>query len=346
MEKIHLIGNITLPEDDSEAILKALKDGDALLASDRSFLQEQYIGSHAYKLTYKSNTDMAIFGSAKSPRSNKMSLSLTEHYGAIVILIVLIVLTIHHEQDGSSWPDAILLIDNKEVVNRGNILSPTFLNARTFLMHNYDLWMVLADLQKSLKFGIMFEWIKSHQTQATSTTLNKKEQALLDQKIQLNEDVDRLASNTERGAFYSGKVCYHQDGTHVQDIKKAISSIDSNYDLIQYYLSKGWKMENLQQVDSIEMEKFMKKQTPISRCNIVQMIHDWQNMGSQKQKFYYSGHSTHNMMQSTIETGKQLVKCPLGCTQKESPFHFMKCTSDVMTDTREIDLTKNSSISH
>jgi hypothetical protein len=116
---------------------------------------------------------------------------------------VLIVLTKHHEQNGASWLDVILLIDNKEVVNRGNTLSLTFLNARTFLMHDYDLWMVLADLQMHLKFGVMFEWIKSHQTQATSTPPTKEEKALMDTKIQLNADVDNLAS-----LAYLGEQCY------------------------------------------------------------------------------------------------------------------------------------------
>ncbi len=343
----NIIGNITLPEDEGEAILQAIKEGNALLASDGSFLQEQYLGTHAYKLISMSNPEMAIVGSAKSPKSNKMSSAPTEHYGAIAVLIVLIVLTRHHGQDSATWPDAILLIDNKEVVNRGNTLSPTFLNARTFLMHDYDLWMVLADLQLHLKLGINFEWIKSHQTKSNNTPPTKEEQALLEQKVQINTDVDNMASHayrneqsyTERGAFLSGEVCYHQDGAHVQDITKAISSIDSDFTIIQYYLSKGWKMKNLQQVDWIGMEKFMKKQSPISRCNIVQMIHDWQNTGSQKEKFFYSDSLKQRITQSVIDKGERLSKCPMGCKKTEVPFHFMKCMSDVMVDTRTKGLT-------
>jgi hypothetical protein len=102
-------------------------------------------------------------------------------------------------------------------------------------------------------------------------------------------------------------------------------------------------MENLQQVDWIGMEKFMKKQSPISRCNIIQMIHDWQNMGSQKEKFFYSDNTNKQLTQSDLDKGERLGKCPLGCRQKEVPFHFMKCMSDIMADTRNkglIDLEK------
>jgi hypothetical protein len=338
----HIIGEIHIPEDEGLAIINALKTGDALLASDGSFLQQSYAGTHAYKLTSRITPDMSIFGSAKSPKSNKMSSSPTEHYGAIAVLVTLLVLTEHHGEDCRKWPETTLLIDNKEVVTRGNNLSPNFLNVRTYLMHDYDLWMVLVELQYCLKLNVTFEWIKSHQISDTGFPLNKDEIALVQQKIALNDDVDKLASAaysntsepTERGAFYAGIVCYHQDGAHVQDITKAISSIDSDYDLLQYYISKGWTMDSLKLVDWIGMETFMKNQSPIVRCKIVQMIHDWQNTGTQKQKIFDAGGSTTTPAKSLHETRERVGKCPLGCNNTEVPFHFMKCMTDVMIATR------------
>jgi hypothetical protein len=275
-------------------VLNALRDGDALLASDGSFLQTTYAGTHAYKLISKSDMTMHILGAAKSPNSNKMSSAPTEHYGAIAVLVVLIVLAEHHKVPTRSWPDVTLLIDNKEVVTRGNNLSPTFMNVCTYLMHDYDLWMVIVELQKYLKFGVNFEWIKSHQCSSQSSPPTNDEIKLQEQKICLNDDVNKLATAAytdesdyvERGAFYSGEVCYHQDGAHIQDISKAISSIDSDYAIIQYYLSKGWSMDRLKRVEWVGMEKFLSNQSPITRCNTIQMMHDWQNTGLQKKKFY------------------------------------------------------------
>jgi hypothetical protein len=231
---------------------------------------------------------MTISGSAKSPNSNKMSSAPTEHYGAIAVLIILIVLIEHHKVKTEKWPNTTLLIDNKEVVTRGNNLLPTFMNVHTYLMHDYDLWMVIVELQAHLKFGV--EWIKSHQCSSYSLSLTNDDIQLLEQKISLNDDVNKLATDAytndseyvEQGAFYSGVVCCHQDGAHIQDISKAILSIDSNYDKIQYYLSKGWTMDTLKHVEWVGMEKFLSNQSPIVQCNTIQMMHDWQNTGLQK----------------------------------------------------------------
>jgi hypothetical protein len=76
---------------------------------------------------------------------------------------------------------------------------------------------------------------------------------ILGQKIQLNEDVDGLVSQkyfseytpTEQSALYAGKVCYHQNRAHIQDIAKAISLIDSDRDILEYYVDKGCMMDRL-----------------------------------------------------------------------------------------------------
>jgi hypothetical protein len=124
-----------------------------------------------------------------------MSSSLTEHYGAITVLTVLVVLVIaHHDVETAQWPDTTLLIDNKEVVTRGNNLPPTFLNDFTYLMLGYDLWMVLVELQANLKFGIMFKWIKSHQCSSHTQPLTNEDAEMIEQKIRLNKDVDKLTT--------------------------------------------------------------------------------------------------------------------------------------------------------
>jgi hypothetical protein len=341
-----IIGEITIPPDEGKALMTSLRDGTAMLASDGSFLQDQYIGSHAYKLVPTALPDMSIYGSAFSPESNKMSSSPTEHYGAIAILLILVVLMHHYEEDCISWPTVTLLIDNKEVVNRGNTLLPLFLNVQTYLMHDFDLWMLMADLQKRLRITVQFEWIKSHQTAIDSDEMSKDDALMLQHKIQLNDDVDVLASqqylkeyiSISRGAFSVGKVCYHQNGTHVQDITKAISSYDSDRDILEYYVDKGWSMDTLKLVDWICVEKFLKKQTPISRCKIVQMMHNWQNTGSQKEKFLEA--EFHGNLTSKIQDEKcsRVSKCPLGCNQTEVPFHFMQCNKDVMYESRDVEL--------
>jgi hypothetical protein len=187
-------------------------------------MQDLQRGTHAYKLTSLQNSDVSIEGHALSPDSDRMSSSPTEHYGAIAVLLVLIVLFHHHGVSLRFWPRTTLLIDNKEVVNRGDILCPSFMNVAQYLTHDFDIWMVLADLQKRLNITIDFEWIKSHQDNAD----NEESQI----KIGLNKDVGDLAMRAylingplpEQGAFLASSVCYHQQGKHVQNIFDAITS--------------------------------------------------------------------------------------------------------------------------
>jgi hypothetical protein len=47
--------------------------------------------------------------------------------------------------------------------------------------------------------------------------------------------------------------------------------------------------------------------------------------------------------QSKCEMSERLSKCPLGCNKREEPFHFMKCTTDIMVETQTkglVQLTK------
>jgi hypothetical protein len=189
-----------------------------------------------------------------------------------------------------------------------------------------------------LTISINFEWIKSHQTSTGN--------AISDEAIQLNNEVDALASAvyrlntppTHRGVFYSGVVCFHQDGYHIQDIFKAISSHESDKNLLDYYVSKGWMMEALEKVDWPGMHKFLNLLSPIACCNAIQMLHNWQNTGYQKGQFFYSSCDGANLT-AEQNTRQHITKCPLGCNQVETLFHFITCPSSKMCKARRKGLT-------
>jgi hypothetical protein len=141
-----IIGNITIPDDDGLGVIQALQSGTAIAASDGSYLEEARKGSHAYKIMDKNNLSATIFGASMCPASDKMSSSPAEHYGAIGILLVLIVLLHHFDALDTKLPSLVLLIDNEEAVNRGNRLKPLFLNIGRYLTHDFDLWNLLSHL--------------------------------------------------------------------------------------------------------------------------------------------------------------------------------------------------------
>jgi hypothetical protein len=121
-----ITGDIDIPSDSGESLLHALKSGTAVSTSDGSYLEDEKRGSHAYKITSIENDDDCIQGASISHMSDKMSLSPTNHYGAIAVIVVLIVLLYHHSEDSHRWPTLTICIDNQEVVDRGNKKNPNF----------------------------------------------------------------------------------------------------------------------------------------------------------------------------------------------------------------------------
>jgi hypothetical protein len=314
-----IIGKITLPSDDGARLIHALRTGDALLASDGSYIQSLERGTHAYQMISKSDNKVHVEGFALSPNSNKMSSSLTEHYGAIAVLTILVVLLHHNKTSAKLWPDVILLIDNQEVVDRGDELWPSFMNVSKYLVHDFDLWMVMAELQRRLYLNIDFQWIRGHQT----------DESIANDPIhiQMNQAVDALATKAyalgdipaERGAFLAGKVCFHQSGHHVQDVYDAIKSRESDDRLLEYYISKGWKRSNLALIDWRHLDKFLSTQSPIARCKILQSMHNWQNTG--KQKLQFDNNMASNISSPLLNT--KIDKCPMGCGCTKDAFHYM-----------------------
>lgn len=143
------------------------------------------------------------------------------------------------------WSTLELYIDNQEVVNRGSIQNPSFLNIGQYLTHDFDLWMAISHLQYHLALQIEFEWIKGHQI----PTENMEEGL----GILFNIDVYKLemvqytkqTTTPQCGVFLAGTVCYQQQGHHVQDIYNVFSSRESDNDMLDYYKSKGWTMDAL-----------------------------------------------------------------------------------------------------
>jgi hypothetical protein len=121
-----IVGDLQLPDDDGQSFLNSLKNGNAALASDGSFMEHLYKGTHTYILVSKDTDFGQIKGSATCPHSDHMSSAPAEHYGAIAVLLILIVLLYHYEEDGLGWPAVTLYIDNEEVVNRGQNRNPKF----------------------------------------------------------------------------------------------------------------------------------------------------------------------------------------------------------------------------
>jgi hypothetical protein len=326
-----IIGDINLPSGDGEQLISSIKSGTAALASDGSYMDDQKKGTHAYTLVSCDYDTGNISGAATSPDSDCMSSSPKEQYGAIATLVVLIVLLYHHHEDGYAWPTVKLYIDNSEVVDRGGHINPKFRNVGQYLTHDYDLWMVMSNLQQNMRLKIEFEWVRGHQSIDMG---NEQLMALL-----LNTEVDWLATLQydkgqeipQCGSFISGEVCFHQLGFHVQNIYNAVSTRESNKILLDYYKLRGWHEHCFELVNWRNMGNFLKKCHPIKQCNTIQSMHDWQHTGHQKRQFQQSANMS--VQDSMLE--ENIGLCPLHCGTYEVPFHYMHCRSAILSKARE-----------
>jgi hypothetical protein len=155
-------------------------------------------------------------------------------------------------------------------------------------------------------------------------------------------DVDNLVTaqyakqtiSPQRGVFLADTVCYQKSGHHVQDIYNAISSRETDNNILKYYKSKGWSLAILEQVEWITMGNFLKRQHPIERCKIVQTMHDWQNTGYQKQQFSQNceRQANYNNVDTCFLHSDNLVECPLCCGHIELPFHSMQYNSTLVEE--------------
>jgi hypothetical protein len=71
-------------------------------------------------------------------------------------------------------------------------------------------------------------------------------------------------------------------------------------------------------------------------------MHNWQNTGYQKQLFSNNGHGHTGDSNSTSNylPPETQVECPLRCGHVELPFHYMQCTSTILSDARILGIEK------
>ena len=103
-----------------------------------------------------------------------------------------------------------------------------------------------------------------------------------------------------------------------------------------YRKKKGWHSRVLSTIDWEAIEALIRKATPTKKNRIIQVLHDWQNVGKQKGKFRDSrlGKIVEPPLQPTVEE-ISAHKCPLGCGATEDHLHYVKCQAPKALHERE-----------
>jgi hypothetical protein len=71
-------------------------------------------------------------------------------------------------------------------------------------------------------------------------------------------------------------------------------------------------------------------------------MHDWQNMGYQKQQFLQA-HESQNINKNGASCSvphTNYAECPFQCGYDETPFHYMQCNNKILSDACDLGIEK------
>ena len=218
-----------------------------------------------------------------------MSSQTSEHYGAIGIIVMVIILTIKYGiPDGTHIID--IWMDNAEVLRRSGITRTDALKLSDYDVKDYSLWRLMNDMVTLtvLTITLRFNKVKSHQD-----SNNNGEPLLLSEE--LNVRVDQIAAHIRQyegpvqpGYFndYEGIVITTNDQIPGRSIFDITLHQIGGAQLKQYLLTKHkWDISTLSLINWQGLEYSLDISDHIKRLNYTQLIHDWQNDGQQKYLF-------------------------------------------------------------
>ena len=331
-----MIGSVEIPEDGGLALSHSIVEGECLGASDGSLMRTFYEvrGGFGYVLSNRTNDQGSIEGIGVSPSMDDMSSQTTEHQGLLGLLCLLHAMCIKFLLcKEECWGEITIFIDNKNVVSRAGREQEIY-NISDYQVPDQDLWAMTTMLIKALPISIKCKWVKGH------SDTNEKGEIIHGpfwRSTQLNIWTDRLATEglkrSERykilkPVFSTTKIQLRNDeGITVTNVRRYLLRQNNGEILLDYYRQrKGWHSRVLSQVDWEALEALLKKAHPIKKNRIVQVLHDWQNVGSQKGRFRDArlGSKVEPPLQPTVEE-ESTHKCPMECGETEDNLHYVKC---------------------
>ena len=104
----------------------------------------------------------------------------------------------------------------------------------------------------------------------------------------------------------------------------------------EYYRKrKGWTRETLECIEWEGIESTLKPTSPLRRTKLIQMLHNWQNVGAQKGKFR-DARIKINSDNPLPPTEEEITchLCPEGCGEEERELHYLHCPTTAAKEKR------------
>ena len=136
----------------------------------------------------------------------------------------------------------------------------------------------------------------------------------------MKQHVDPLHKLNRRPLYTHTKVGYYNsDGIFIGNVRKYLLNKINGSNLLRYLKGKyGWNNETRSLIEWSALEEALRTQSSTRQTRLAQIMHDWQNVGTQKVK-----------IDPTSD-----AKCPTQCGATEDPGHYLQCQHSLMKTER------------
>jgi len=309
IELKRVVGRVTIPDDDGEAIIDALRSGEKVYGvSDGS--ASNGLAAHGWKLTRRPNDPMAIKGRGPVDGLSPSAFR-AEMQGQVAVLIVSSLLVADR---GVRNAHILSLCDNQATLRRLAAHSKS-LRVRDQVESEVDLFLIYREWMKKRHVRCTRRWVKGHQDRK----LPRHE--ISDEGL-MNIEVDELATSAyimagvdktslEVDVFSEEAYGIIIDGSKVTcKLKHRVVERCGETALLQYLTNKHKLSEGkMEGIDWQALARFLRSLSPQQRATQVKLQHNWIPTNS----FLYQ--------QRRI----QCDKCPLCKSAVETPSHVRWC---------------------
>ena len=314
------IGTLRYPEDNGYQISQDLTNSMTKSWTDGTV--KDRIGAHAYTIRPSDDCERkSIRGAGGTPGdSNTMTSLRAEHFGVLVVIILLDVVTIIH--GNTTKGKHCHYTDSKTVIMR--VENEEYMSDKKYDSTDYDIWKETVNAVSNAKL-VCFELahVKGHQREKLHDVFKK--QGPLTREATYNDWCDKAAEEEREEHQLPVQLCFINAATvYLKTAKTFITA--SSYNVIynmktnptaeEYVRQKlGLTIRKQQMINWEALGNYIKSLAISQRVKVMKYIYDWQNVGSQKQLHQWA------------DTDEFL--CPYACGEKEESMHYLVCTKAI-----------------
>ena len=313
---------------------KAYLNNKLHLATDGSHLPETTRGTGAAIMARDGDTTILIMGGCQCQAENEMTSMTTEHYGTICGLLLIHILLSSY--DSPPIRKITLWIDNEEVHTRAKNASQKQLKLRSFQQRDYALNSHMKHLINTLTktCSIQFKKVKGHQEgefddlpfEAQMNTLADEGAEFI--RIKIFGPQQKTLPLPDEGMWI-----VDSNGIQLHDYRSLAYLKVKGQDLLTYLCDRNqWTKQTYHSIDWISLSKRLQQLKKSKQMSYIQLIHNWQNTGYQKQQFARSKYQNRKVGDSEEERliDREITRCgqcPYKCGNVETHLHYLVCTN-------------------